>query len=113
VLRGFLGNATVFMKLLKPLIAAVSQAPGLRRERHTARFEQREVVGLPRSKRHRKNPLALEIDDQLRLLGVPLLLSGVALSLPFLGRSTGLSVTSTTTTSISVSESVSVFLPGR
>jgi hypothetical protein len=57
------------------------------------------------------NFLACFVYNQLRFDGVPLFLARIPLPLFFLGRSTGLSVTSTSITSISVFSS-KAFLPG-
>ena len=67
VLGLLLGNAAVFVKLLYPLIAAVSQAARRFRELHAASLEQLEIVNLPRSKRRRQDRVAFGIEDQLRL----------------------------------------------
>ena len=53
------------------------------------------------------------VDYDLAFKGVALLLAGVVSSLPFFGRSIGVSVASIKTTSISSSDLSRAFLPGK
>jgi hypothetical protein len=108
-----LRQTAVAVALRQAQIPAVRQALGLWQERQTGPQEQLEVVRPARAEARHEDALCLRVGDDLRFLGVALLLTAVTLSLFFFGRSTGHSVASTTTTSKAMSVLVSAFLPGR
>lgn len=107
------GQAAIGVALLQAQIAAVRQALGTGVDRRPALPEQLEVVRLARTESRREDAPRLQIGDDLRFLGVALLLAAVRALLLFWGRSTGHSVASITTTSKTTSLLVRAFLPGR
>jgi hypothetical protein len=113
VLALLLGQATVTVALRQAQIPAVRQALGLRQERQAGLLEQLEIVRPAHTEARHEDAFRLWVGDDLRFLGVALLLATVTLALFFFGRSTGHSVASTTTTSKAMSLLVSAFLPGR
>ena len=106
-------NATVSMVLQQPLITAVRQQQNSPNDRLDRRLEQLEIVdgslGLGRA----KNFLRVNVDDDLCFYRVPLFLAGVVVFLFFLGRSIGLSVTSTAIVRPAFSLVSNAFLPGK
>lgn len=94
-------------------ITRISQAADLLRQVAATVFEQGEVMLAALRKGCSKNHLGFLVHNQLRFLGVSLLLSAVVPALLFLGRSIGCSVASTSTTSINVSLRWRAFRPGN
>ena len=95
------------MHPLDALVALVRQALHPRRKVDAAALgsvaltdlKQTQVVYPAAATDHAQDPPALVLDDQLRFQGVAFLFAAVVAPLLFLGRSIGISVTSTTTTS--------------
>ena len=94
-----LGVLAVAVDIPYALIACVRKELGLRFQAHAAVLEQPEVVPAAIAEIKADYLPARFVSDYLGFLGVPLLLPGIAWALFFLGRSTGLSVTSIRTAS--------------
>lgn len=104
--------ARILMLFVQTLIAAIAQQMNACGNLTTCLFEDRKVMRLARPVGGTNDFARPEVDDHLRLDGVPLLLARIVPPLLFFGRSTGVSVASTTITSSWLSLSRSRFLPG-
>jgi hypothetical protein len=109
----FLRRFTVFVQFPNTLITAVP--PYFYFPANAAAdtvFIEAEVMGFPFRMGSTEDFTRPAADDELGLYGMAFLFARIPFPLFFLGRSTGLSVTSAKTTSIPLSSN-SAFLPGR
>lgn len=114
VILGFLERClTVLMQIRQSLVACICQNAQVFGEITSIVLEQLKIVFASITKRRGNNFGALAVSNYLRFLGMALLFAAVMPFLPFFGRSTGCSLTSTKTTSKTVSLDWIAFLPGR
>jgi len=111
-LRALGRDLAVLMQIIDAKIPRIGQAADVLRHIAPAIFEQRKIMLSAWRKSGSEDHLGVLVHNQLRFLGMSLLLSTVVLTLLFLGRSIGCSVASINTTSIKVSLGCKAFLPG-
>ncbi len=98
-----LGKPGVSMNFGNALVTGIRKAFGSLFQINPAVLKQPEIMPATFGKSGAEYLSAFIVRDNLRLLRMALLFAGIAQTLFFLGRSTGLSVTSTKTTSKSFS----------
>ncbi len=107
---GFLeGGSGIGMATRESLVARIGEIAGRGQTSHTAAFEKLKVVSTASGKGGSQDLLGIQVDHELRFLGMPLLFAAVILALLFFGRSMGCSVTSTKTNSIASSLDCNTF----
>lgn len=111
--RLLVGRTTVSMKFGNTLIASVCDPQLFKLSRQLSFLEETEIMLSPFAKRSTNNQPTEIVYDDLSFECVPFLLAAVVGSLVFLGRSIGLSLTSTTRMFHSVSVECKAFLPGK
>lgn len=95
----------VLMNSRQPLITTIRQTFNLFRQLSLAVFVKRKIVSRSLRKSRVNNPFGFQTSPNLSFYRMPFFLARIISLLFFLGRSIGLSTTSTTTTSMSVSKS--------
>ena len=114
MMLGFLERRlTVLMQVRQSLVARICQNAKVIGEITSIILEQLKIVFASIAKRCGNNFGALAVSNYLCFLSMSLLFATVMPFLPFFGRSTGCSLTSTSTTSNAVLLAWSAFLPGR
>src|SRR5215210_843166 len=110
--RLFLWRSTIPVQFLQSLVTFIAQFENFFRQLDPTLFVKLEIVDRSRSVCRRHNLFRFYVRNDLRLDGVPLFLPTVVSLLFFLGRSIGVSPTSTTTISKARSFCLRTFLPG-
>ena len=111
---GFLERRlAVFMQFYQTLVASICQDAKMFRELTASILEKLKIVFTAITESRGYNLAAFSVSNDLRFLSMVLLFAAIMPFLPFFGRSTGCSLTSTSTTSNTVSLAWSAFLPGR
>ena len=106
-------DLTVMMEFVHALVAGIGQQFNRWSQCQTAVLEQSKVMSFAYTGRHTQNLLRGLVNHDLSLLGMAFLLTGIAATLFFWGRSTLCSLASTTITVKSNEPSCNAFLPGR
>lgn len=109
----FVRDSAVFVQLQQPLITTVGQQQNPAKDRPNRRFENLKIMHGPFVLGGAENFLRFDVDDDLRFYRMPFFFAGIPVFLFFLGRSIGLSVTSTARVRPAFSLDSNAFFPGK